>query len=114
MYAEPTAVSRAAADEAAPAAVTAQAEAVEAADADDSESMERQNMTEVPACVHVVNTRKEAQRVADLLTTHHRHQVYGADTEVNNVQMSCGAVHSRTPNSTSKDARQGWGLMPRV
>lgn len=112
MYAEPMAVSPAAAAEAAPAAVTAPAEAVEAAE--DSESMERQNMTEVPACVHVVNTRKEAQRVADLLTTHHRHQVYGADTEVNNVQMSCVAAHSRTPDSTSKDARHGWGLLPRV
>jgi hypothetical protein len=93
-------VSPAAAAEAAPAAATALAEAAEAADAEDSESMERQNMTEVPACVHVVNTRKEAQRVADLLTTHHRHQVYGADTEVNNAQMSCLAVQSRTPNTS--------------
>ena len=89
LYAEPMAVSPAAAAEAAPAAVTALAETAEAADAEDSESMERQNMTEVPACVHVVNTRKEAQRVADLLTTHHRHQVFGADTEVNKFQVMC-------------------------
>lgn len=87
-------MSPAAAAEAAPAAVTALAEPAEAADAEDSESMERQNMTEVPACVHVVNTREEAQRVADLLTTHYRHQVFGADTEVNNSQVMCCSIVS--------------------
>lgn len=38
-------------------------------------------MKEVPACVHIVSDRKEAQRVAGLLMTLYRDQVYGADTE---------------------------------
>jgi hypothetical protein len=87
LYAEQTAVSPAAATEAAPAAATVPAEAAEAADAEDSESAERQNMKEVPACVHVVNNRLEAQRVAGLLTTLYRHQVYGADTEVDDAHI---------------------------
>lgn len=83
LSADTTPVPRAAAFEAAPAAVTALAEAAEeAAEADDSESEERQNMKEVPACVYVVNNRHNAQRVANLLTTCYRHHVYGADTEV--------------------------------
>jgi hypothetical protein len=90
LHAERPAASPAAAAEAAPAAVAAVAEqAAEAVDADDSESAERQNMTEVPACVHVVNNRHEAQRVAGLLTTLYKHQVYGADTEVHDLQSAC-------------------------
>ena len=92
LYAEQTAASPAAAAEAAPAAVTALAEAAEAADADDSESAERQNMKEVPACVHVVNNRFEAQRVAGLLTKCYRHQVFGADTEVNAARPRLSAL----------------------
>ncbi len=62
----------------------AAAAAADAADTEDKELESRQNMTEVPASVYVVNNRHDARRVCDMLVTSYRDCVFGADTEVRN------------------------------
>lgn len=60
----------------------AAAAAADTADTEDKELESRQNMTEVPASVYVVNNRHDARRVCDMLVTSYRDCVFGADTEV--------------------------------
>ncbi len=68
--------------ESADSALAAQAAETAAVEMEEGESAYRQNMTDVPPCVYVVNNRQDAARVCNLLMTHYRDRVFGADTEV--------------------------------
>ena len=63
------------------------------------EEAERRNMKQVPSYVAMVGDRHEAQRIATLLTTQYRDNVFGADTEVSDWRGSAkGVIVSRSPH----------------